>query len=70
MLADSLYSIFSKRLYYYEKEKTMLRHGIDILICDGSNTIFLLIVAYLSNHFLYGMLYVILFSLLREYSGG
>lgn len=70
MLVNCLLSIFSSKLVLSEKDKIMLHHGIDILICDGSNILCLLIIAYLSNHFLYGVLYVILFSMLRGYSGG
>ena len=48
----------------------MVRHGIDIFVCDGSNIFCLLIVAYLLNRFLYGILYIAIFSALRGYSGG
>ena len=53
-----------------ETELSLLNHGIDIIINDGINYLFVILLSLFLRDGIRGLLYLICFRLLRIYSGG
>ena len=53
-----------------EYDEMLVRHGIDIILCDGSEVVTVLLVSLLSHQFLITCYYIIVFGFLRVNCGG
>lgn len=62
--------LIEKRLNYDEDLIAIFLHGINIIFYDGLGFLSVLILAFLFNKLLIGILYIIIFSSLRIHAGG
>lgn len=58
------------RYSYTDHQIALLNHGINILINDGINMIFLLMISSIADDLFHGIIYLLTFSSMRKYSGG
>ena len=65
-----IYDYLTKNRCYTEYEQELLRHGISIMISDGTNIISAFIISLIFHKPLTGIAYLLTFSAVRKYAGG
>ena len=69
-ITEKIYTGLTKEKKLSERQELLLKHGINIVLCDGGNLLFTTGISFVFGKSIVTVLYLILFSILRSYSGG
>ena len=69
-MKGKLYSHIQSKYSFSDCQMVFLSHGIDIIVNDSINMLFLLFIAFISRDLFQGIVYLLSFTSMRRHSGG
>ena len=69
-ILDNLCDEISKKMEYSDLENQLLRHGVDIFLCDGTDFLSAILISFFLHNTIQTITYIITFALLRRNAGG